>query len=63
MGHDRNPNPNARVRAFFLVADGKYVLGAVSGVDRKDGRTISEVFRAEGYRIATHGLISNSVRA
>jgi len=59
---DRDPNPNARVRAFFSIADGKCVVRAISGVDRRDERTIHDVFRVEGYRINTHGLNPASTR-
>jgi hypothetical protein len=53
---DRDPNPNARVRAFFSVADGKCIIRAISGVERRDQRTIHDVFRVEGYRINSNGL-------
>ncbi len=47
---DRDPNPNARTRAYYSVSDGVYILRAVSGVDRKDEKAIMDEFKAEGYR-------------
>ena len=51
---DRDPNPNARVRAFYSVFDGGYILRAISGVDRRDERTALDVFKTEGYRTDNH---------
>jgi hypothetical protein len=59
---DRDPNPNARVRAYFLIASGKCVVRAVSGVDRRDERVIHDVFRAEGYGIDMRGSNPASAR-
>ena len=61
---ERDPNPNARVRAFYSVVGGDYVLRAVSGVDKRDVKTILDVFRTEeGYRTDNHGSFSsNSTR-
>lgn len=59
---DNDPNPNARVRAALLFVDGKCVVRGISGVDRGDERTMSDVFRAEGYIIDTRGLNPTSGR-